>query len=164
MRRPSASHHIDCDPATFWSVFWDDDAFLRELYLEVLQFKSFTVVSRSETKRVMRLVPKMNVPGPVAKVIGDTFGYEDHAELDRGAGEMRWQMKPNTMQGKLLVQGMVRVTPDGDGCRRVDEVTIEAKIFGVGGLVEGSTEQEVRAGWDKEAAFLKRYLARRAQS
>jgi hypothetical protein len=43
-------------------------------------------------------------------------------------------------------------------CRRHDEVVIEAKMFGVGGLIESTTEKEVRASFDKELAFFSKWL------
>ena len=45
-------------------------------------------------------------------------------------------------------------------CRRSDEVVIEGKIFGLGGVIESTAEKEVRASWDKERAFFTRWLER----
>jgi Protein of unknown function (DUF2505) len=159
MRKPTASHTIDCDIDTFWKVFWEDEAFSTKLYLEELGFKECELLERTDTFRRIRLVPKMNLPRPVVKVLGDRFGYEDHATLDRAKNELRWEMKPNTMADKLIMRGTIRVEPAGDNrCRRSDEVSIEAKMFGVGKLIESSTEGEVRSAWSTEAAFLNRYV------
>ena len=38
-------------------------------------------------------------------------------------------------------------------------MTIEAKIFGVGGLIESSAEKQLREGWDKSAVFMNKWLA-----
>ena len=160
--RPTATHPIDCDPETFWSVFWDDDEFTKKFYLEGLEFKECEILERTETLRHIRLVPKMNLPKPVVKVLGDKFGYEDVATLDREKNELRWKMKPNTLADKLKMEGVIRIEAAGEGkCTRRDEVTIEAKIFGVGKLVESSTEDEVRTAWGKESAFINRYLKQR---
>jgi hypothetical protein len=68
-------------------------------------------------------------------------------------------MLPNTMADKLNTSGIIRLEPAGDGkIRRLDEASIEAKIFGIGGLVESSTEKEIRNAWDKEARFMAKWL------
>ena len=41
------------------------------------------------------------------------------------------------------MHGTVRIEPSGDGhCRRTDQFTVEAKIFGLGGLIESSIEDD----------------------
>jgi hypothetical protein len=58
----------------------------------------------------------------------------------------------------------MRIEAAGPGaCRRSDEVIVEAKLFGVGGLIESSVEKEVRSGWSKELTFLARWLKRQAR-
>ena len=46
-----------------------------------------------------------------------------------------------------------------DQCRRLDDATIEAKVFGIGKLLESSTEKEVERTFDSEAAFMNRWVA-----
>jgi hypothetical protein len=66
-------------------------------------------------------------------------------------------MIPNTLADKLRVSGVMRVEPTDKGCRRVVEVENEAKIFGIGGLVESSTEKSLREGWTKGADYMKEW-------
>jgi hypothetical protein len=42
--------------------------------------------------------------------------------------------------------------------RRIAEMSIEAKIFAVGGLLESTAEKQMRDGWDKSATFMNKYL------
>jgi hypothetical protein len=161
MRRATATHAIPCDPETFWNAFWDD-AYNRALYLETMGFKELAVLEKSETQRRMRIVPKMNLPGPVAKLLGDRFGYEEVGTLDRAKNEFRWKMLPNTMADRLSTEGSVRIEPAGAGkFQRVDNFAIEAKVFGIGSMIEQSAEKEVRAAWETESAFLTRWLGRK---
>ena len=79
--------------------------------------------------------------------------------LDRAGNTLRWEMKPNTLADKLIMKGTIVIEADGEGrCRRKDEVSIEAKVFGVGKLIESSTEDEVKKAWSTEAAFINRYV------
>jgi hypothetical protein len=58
------------------------------------------------------------------------------------------------------MHGTVRVEAAGDGrCRRTDDFSIEAKLFGLGGLIESSIEKELQTARAKEYAFLARWVA-----
>jgi hypothetical protein len=157
MRKATNSITIDCNVDTFWRLFFDD-AYNKAFYLKELRFKELEILEKSDTRRRMRVVPTMNMPAAVEKVLGDKFGYEEIGTFDKQKSEWRWEMVPNTMKGKLLTSGVVRAEAVGDKTRRLDEVTLEAKIFGVGGLIEKSAENEVRAAWGKNQSFMHRWL------
>jgi hypothetical protein len=158
MRKARATHDLACDPETFWKIFLDE-AYTTKLYRDELGFRELEILEQSETARRLRGVPKLNMPAPVTKLLGDRFGYVESGTLDRGKSEWHWRMTPNTMADKLRTEGLLRIEPlDGGRCRRTDEVTLEAKVFGIGGLIESSAEKEVRDAWQKEYAFLDRWL------
>jgi len=57
------------------------------------------------------------------------------------------------------MHGTVRIAASGNGrCRRTDNFTVEAKIFGLGGLIESSIEKELQSARAKEYAFLTRWF------
>ena len=168
MKTATASVVLPCSPERFWSVYLDP-AYLRALYLDELRYKGLEVLEVTPTSRKLRVVPKLNMPGPIEAMIGDSFAYEDHGTLDSARNEWTWrmvqpqQLDPRAKPRKDVVttRGVVRVTALGPNeCRRTDELVIEAKIFGLGGVIEASADKEARAAWDKEFAFLKRWLAR----
>ncbi len=164
MRNPTTTAVFECDVETFWEVFLSED-YNKKLYFEVFEFPEMEILSQTDTTRRLRAVPKLNMPKPVMKILGDSFGYEEDGRLDREKNEWHWKMTPNTMREKLLTQGITRVEAAGDGkCRRTDEATLEAKVFGIGKLIESSTEKELRDAWGKEEAFLKRYLKERSEA
>ena len=110
----------------------------------------------------------MKLPAPVAKLIGKSFAYEDHGTLDRATSEWTWRMvQPANLDPKskprkdvVTMHGTVRVEPSGEGhCRRTDDFSIEAKIFGLGSLIESTIEKELQSARMKEYAFLARWLA-----
>jgi hypothetical protein len=72
----------------------------------------------------------------------------------------RWKMTPSTLADKLFTSGLVRIeTLGSDKVRRIADMNVEAKIFGVGGLIEGTAEKQMREGWDKSAAFMNKWIA-----
>jgi hypothetical protein len=160
MRTPKSSHELACDAEAFWKIFLDE-AYTRTLLMEELSFKKLELLELSDNSRRQRVVPKMNMPAAVARLLGDSFGYEEKGTLDRAKNEWRWELIPNTMQGKLFTSGSIRIEPIGDGkCRRTDAASIEAKVFGVGKLIEQAAEKEVLAAWSVEERFFKRWLAK----
>ncbi len=163
MGKFTVTHEIHCTPETFWTVFLDKE-FNERLYKEGLEFPSFEILEQRETdKEVFRRAagkPKMNMPGPVMKLLGDGFRYTEDATLDKATKTWRWKMTPSTLADKVRQEGTLRVEPVGDKrCRRVVEIVMEAKIFGLGGLMESSAEKSLREGWDKSAIFLNKWIA-----
>jgi hypothetical protein len=156
MKTVTGSAVLPCSVDTFWNVFFDE-AYQRALFLDELKFREFELLEKTDTARKIRVVPKVNLPGPLQKLVGDSFGYEEHGTLDRARSEWTWRMVPK--KEIVATRGKVRVEAAGDNqCRRNDEVIIEGKIFGLGGVIESTAEKEVRASWTKEQAFFRRWL------
>jgi hypothetical protein len=162
MGKFTLTHEINCNAETFWKVFFDKD-FNTQLYKGPLGFPDFTVVEQSETEttitRKVAAQPKMDVPGPVQKLIGPGFRYTEEGALSKSERVWRWKMIPSTLADKLFTSGTIRVEPVGDAkVRRVADMSIEAKIFAVGGLIESTAEKQMRDGWDRSAVFMNKWL------
>jgi hypothetical protein len=166
MKTVTESVVLPCSPDAFWKLFLDEK-YMRALFLEVLEFKDFSVLELNDSARKIRAVPKMKLPAVIDKLVGDTFAYEEHGTLDRAKNLWTWRMvqpaklDPKAKPKKEIVStsGTIRVEAAGDGqCRRTDDVRIEAHMFGVGGMIESTVEKEVRSAWTKEFAFLRRWL------
>jgi hypothetical protein len=162
MRKLTRTLVLDCDPETFWKVFFDDE-YIRRMHLDGLGFREIEILEKTDTRRRLRAVPALDIPETVAKLLGDRFGYEERGTVDREKGEWRWSMAPNALGDKLRTEGTVTIeSAPGGKTRRHDNVVIEAKLFGVGSLIEGTAEKQLRASWEKEETFLKRWLGRSA--
>lgn len=164
MGKFTVSHEINCDVDTFWKTFFDK-TFNEKQYLEALGFPDFQILEQKETDgQITRRVagtPKMNLPGPVAKILGPNFRYTEEGTFDKAGKTWRWKMIPSVLADKLRQEGTLRVEPVGEGrVRRVADLVIEAKIFGIGGLLESTAEKQLREGWDQSAVFMNKYLAR----
>jgi hypothetical protein len=164
MRTVSERFVVPCDCETFWRLFLDE-AYIKALFLEELKFKDLTILELTPTTRKVRAVPSMNLPAVLEKLVGDSFAYEEHGTLDRAKNEWTWRMlQPEQPDGKkkkelVTTRGTIRVSPAADGkCSRTDEVQIEGKMFGVGGIIESTVEKEMRSVWTKELAFIERWL------
>lgn len=155
-------HEIATDVDGFWQAFFDKD-YNVALYSEGLHFPKYEVLSFEETdkeiRRKVRVTPKLDVPGPIAKLLGDGFAYMEEGTFDRAAKIWRWQNVPSD---KLLTKGTIRAEAAGEGkCRRIGDFTVEGKIFGLGGMLESTLEKNLRNGWDKSASFLSAWAAKK---
>ncbi len=166
MKTSTATAILPCTPETFWAAFLDE-SYLSALYLGELECRAFDVIEIGEVSRKLRIVPKMKLPAPVAKLIGDSFAYEDHGTLDRARNEWTWRMvQPANLDPKskprkdvVAMHGTVRIEAAGEGhCRRTDDFSIEARMFGLGSLIESTMEKELRSARAKEYAFLTRWV------
>jgi hypothetical protein len=163
MSKFTLTHEINCNLDTFWKTFLDQD-FNTRLYVEVLGFPDWTIVEQTDTdtlaSRKVTAQPKMDVPGPVQKLIGSNFRFTEEGSMTKPERIWRWKMTPSTLADKLFTSGAVRAEAIGaDKTRRFADMSIEAKIFGIGGLIESSAEKQMRDGWDKSAVFMNKFLA-----
>lgn len=166
MKTSTVSAILPCTPDAFWESFLNE-SYLRALYLDELEARAFDVLEIGEASRKLRIVPKMKLPAPVAKLIGESFAYEEHGTLDRATNEWTWRMvQPSNLDPRskprrdaVTMHGTVRIEPSGDDhCGRTDGFTVEAKIFGLGGLIESTIEKELKNARAKEYAFLARWV------
>jgi uncharacterized protein DUF2505 len=164
MSKFTVTHEINCNEETFWKTFFDK-SFNEKLYREALGFPGFDVIEQNETDtnitRKTKGTPKVDLPGPVMKLVGPGFSYIEEGTFDKQTKAWSWKMIPSTLADKVRIEGTIRTEPVGsDKVRRILEIQIEAKIFGVGGLVESSGEKQLRHDWDESAAFMNLHLAR----
>jgi hypothetical protein len=158
MAKLNLTHVINCDVDTFWKTFFDRE-YNDKLYLGALGFPEFKVTSQTENdKEIVRVCegePKMTVPAPVAKLLGNSFKYKEDGRFDKATKTWTWKLTPSTLADKIRNEGKLRVEAAGDGkCKRICEIVIEAKIFGVGGMIESSSEKQLSDGWDASARFM----------
>jgi hypothetical protein len=163
MAKFTLTHEINCDADTFWRVFLDQE-YNKKLYLEGLGFNGYEILEQRETDdsvtRKVKGTPKMNVPGPLAKLVGANFSYIEDGKLDRASKIWTWKVTPSSMADKVRNEGTLRLEPIGsDKVRRIAELVVEAKVFGVGGLIESTLEKQLREGWEASVPFMHKWLA-----
>jgi hypothetical protein len=62
---------------------------------------------------------------------------------------------------KVRISGTMRLSPHAaDHCMRKVEFEVEANVFGIGGLLEKTSAQNVLDGWHSSAKWINGYLAR----
>jgi hypothetical protein len=162
MVRLTMRHEIHCDEATFWQTFFDPDL-CRRLYLEGLEFLSYETEQQDESAaritRTVKIVPKLTMPAPLAKAFGSSFRYKEQGEFDKSSKTWRWKLISGTLADKISVAGTLRAVPLGDGrVAREADITIEAKVMFLGGMIEETFRKQLSDGWNRSAEVQNQWL------
>ncbi len=162
MKRFTMTHDFDCSAEAFWKYNFDR-ALNDAMYTKGLGFPEYTVQELRDTDaevfRRTSAVPKMDLPSVVQKALGSGFRYTEETRFNKSTKVCTFKGIPSTMADKLITDGTMRVTPLGDTrCRRTIEVTVDAKIFGVGGIFEETAEKNMRTSYDRSAVFMNQWI------
>jgi hypothetical protein len=157
-------HTFDCSEDTFWNELFFDEEYNRRIFIEALKFPVWKEVERRDSDqtlhRVIEVVPRVgDMPTALKKIVGENLGYREEGQYDKAKRRYRINIVPNALKDKLSVQGELFTEPAGDGkCRRVFSGTINAKIFGVGGILEKRVAQDLEKSYAVGARFTQEYI------
>lgn len=165
MAETRIEHVYNCSEDTFWNKLFLNDDYNKRLFKEALEFPVYEQTDLKETdtevRRTLKVVPKLGpMPGPLKAVIGEGLGYQENGVLDKKARRYTIQITPNKLTDKVSIKGVMYTQPKGDNkCLRVFECTVNAKIFGVGGMLEKRTIADMQTSYEKGAEFTNKYIA-----
>ena len=162
MRRITVVQEILTDVDNHWKLFLDDE-FDKAQALDGLGFASYEILEhKDEPDRVFRKTrgaPKLDLPAVVAKALGPHFGYTEEGAWDKKTKVWRSRLIPNILTDRLSSDAVVRAEAAGEGrCRRICELSVEAKVFGIGTIIETALERDLRSGWERAATFMNRWI------
>ena len=164
MGKVTIRDHYQCSEDTFWEkVFFDVD-FNRRLFVEHLQFDRWEVTEHEEDedgiRRIVEVVPTTaEVPAARRKVAGGSLGFREEGTFDRKARRHRFRVITSRLGDKLRVEGEIYVEPRGENtCERVVELSVNAKIFGIGGMLERRIIADIEMNYHKAATYANRVL------
>ncbi|HEY8079084.1 MAG TPA: DUF2505 family protein [Labilithrix sp.] len=162
MGKFTMTHDLDCDVEKFWDLFLNGKEFNEKLFA-ALEFPEWKLVDQHEEGdvivRTVKATPKMEAPAAVVKILGDRFGYTEHGRYDKKTKIYKFDIETTAMKDKLKNGGVVRCEANGEGkSKRIVDITAEAKVFGLGGVIESSFEKSYRSGWGKSAEFINEWV------
>lgn len=152
-----------CSVDTFWNKMFFDEEYNRRLFREGLRYKNFEqleLTDRGDTVlRRVRGTPASEIPMAVQKVIAD-LGYVEDLVWDKKTRKATFKNVPATLSSKLRIEGTLWAEPAGEGrSRRLVDLDLEAKIFGIGGLIEKTAAKIFRENFEEAARWTNRWLA-----
>ncbi len=143
-----------------WRAFFDP-AFEKAIVV-AMKFRSYEVIERTETETSIhqktRAVPRLDAAATVAKVFGASFGYLEEGTFDRATRVWCVRTIPDTFADRMAADMVMKVEPAGAASRRTLAFRLEARVRGIGGMVESGFEKNLRTGWRDSAAFLNDWL------
>jgi hypothetical protein len=164
MPEVSLRHEFDCDEDTYWEKTTFDPAFNERLYRDILKFPGYELLSlvedeNAKTRRVRIDPPLGAMPAAVKKAIGDRFSYVEEGRFDKKARRYAFKIVPSALGDKAKTFGELHCEKLGDKrIARIARVTVEVKVFMVGGLVEEKILGDVRHSYEAAARFTREYL------
>lgn len=159
-------HDILLGVDAFWTAFFDK-GFNERLYKDHLRFPEFEISEQVETekeiRRKLRVLPRLDMPGAVQKVLGSSFRYAEEGTFDKATKVWKFRTIPSMMADKTRNEGTLRVERvSDDKVRRILDVVLEVKVFGLGGTLESTFEKAIRDGWNNSASYMNDQAAKLA--
>ncbi len=164
MPETTLRHEIDTDEETYWSRCVFDADFNHKLYIDALRFPEWKLLDSKEDdatiwRRIQVEPPMGNMPGALKKVLGDRLSYVEEGTFDKKTKRYSFKVTPSTLTDKTKVVGELWVEKLGDKkIARLTKISVEVKVFMVGGLVEDRILSDLRDSYDKGTAFTNRYI------
>ena len=164
MSETTIRDEFDCTVETYWEKCHFDPEYNRRLYLEHLKFPGWKLLeTKTEGGKVSRRVhldpPVGNLPGPVKKVLGDSFSYTESGTYDPATGRYTFTIAPSTMGDKTKVSGELWCEKIGDKkIARHAKISVEVKVFMVGSLVEDKVMGDLKASYANAAPFTNAFV------
>ena len=160
------AHHYAMSPDAFWERLFFDPAFNDALYLEGLGFDAVSL-DREDVQpdgartRVLRVTPRLAMPGPVRKLLGDRFSYHEHGAFDPVRRAFTARIVLSRLADRIHIEHTMWLEPAPDGgSTRKASATVDVTIFGVGRIFEMFAEKSIRESYEKAARFTNQWWAR----
>jgi hypothetical protein len=159
-----STYDIECSEETYWDQVFLNEEYNRRFFRDELHFPEWRELSRKEVDgklfRDVKATPYVGeLPGALKAVIGDGLSYEERGVFDRKNHRYELDAIPSRMADKVSTKIKMFTTVTGENrCRLNVEVTVTARIFMVGTLLEQKTLGDLRRSYDKNGAFSNRYI------
>lgn len=168
MLKLTIRHDFDCDEDTFWDKTFLDPDFTRSLMNDKLNVADFAILESNsndaELTRRLRAAPRFEgLPGPLKKLLGDKFSYEEKGRFDKKTRRYTFETIPSVKPDKITNRGVIYCEKRDGGITRVAEIELAANIMLVGKLLEERFESELRTAYDKAAEYTRQRLAELAK-
>jgi len=154
-------YHMTVD--RFWNEVFFDTAFTDGLYRDGLGFEGCELISdRVESdgnrERTIKVFPRLEMPGPVKKLLGNRFYYLETGRYD--ARRQRWvaDLTIPKVGRRLSLRTTMWLEPRGeDESDRYAEIEVNVKVFGLKTLFERFAEKSLREGYANATRFTNAY-------
>jgi hypothetical protein len=161
MPEQTMRHAMACSADTYWKCVFDEE-YNRRLYVDELKFRDLKTLEQEEKGDTIRRKlylnpPPADLPGPVAKVVGD-LSWVEEGTYDKKTGRYRFKVTTASMPDKTHIDGEIWCEPKGNGVERIAKSKVEVKVFMVGGIVEKRILDDMKKSYEVAASFTDRFV------
>src|SRR5689334_6343790 len=167
MKERRIEHTYNCSAELFWTKIFLDEEYNRKLFVDELHFSVWKLLKQEdrgeEVHRVLEATPPLgDLPGALKKLLSEGLGYEERGVLDKKAQRYRLEVTPRSLAGKITITGELSTKPLTErSCTRVYVAKADARVFGVGGMIEQRLLDDIEKSYNKSAVFTNRWIAER---
>lgn len=157
-------HELNTDEDTFWAKICFNEEFNKKLFEGALKFPGWRVLdSKDDEAKIVRRIqvdpPVGDLPAALKKVVGDRLAYTEEGTFDKAKKRYSFKVTPSTMADKTKIAGELWIEKLGDKkIARMCRMSVEVKVFMVGGMVEERILSDLRASYDNSTAFTNEYI------
>ena len=160
--RYTIDQELRCESVERFAAVYFSETFnegvARELGLKERRLVEEELVEGERVRRRVRMIPSVQLPGALKKLIGDhEINYDEVSIYDPKSHEVEFYID-SAARDRLEVKGIIRFLETASGVRRLIDCEADARVFGVGGLIERLIESEVKRSYETIAKVMQRYL------
>lgn len=163
--KKTVRHRFPIRKEQYWNEVFFDEEYNRGLS-EALGNESTEVIEQSgdvasTLKRVTCCAPRLEAPGAVRKLLGDSITYTESGIWDAKTGRWKFSMTPSALSDKIKIAGVIWAEDHGAEMERICEIEFEVKIFGVGGVLEKFLCDSMLDNQKKAAEFTSKFIRKK---
>ena len=159
-------HTFNVSFDTYWNDLFFCEDYQTALHMEGLNTAQAVVEHHEEhddgriVQRV-RIEPRVPMPGPVKKLLGDRVVYVEEGVFDPKEKRYHFKILPSVLANSSKIEGVLWVTPMGENqVERTCVLSVNVNVRGAGKLLEKFISRSYEKNIGMAARFTADYIAR----
>lgn len=144
----------------FWAEIFRSEEFNRALYVDLGCRYELELWDPVTGERRARVWPSSSLPGALGALIGGDVSLLEEGNYEHDAERYDFRIISSKLSKRIRIEGSLSVRHVCDRtCERNLTFEIEARLPGVSRVIETVLEGVIRREYEKNATFIKAYLA-----
>jgi Protein of unknown function (DUF2505) len=120
--------------------------------------QEFVVLPDGKERRRVHVVPNVNLPGVILKLLdGKPISYDEITVFDPASRSASFEVE-SIATDTISVTGLVRFVEEGGNVKVIFDGEAKVKVFGVGGMIERYIVGEVKGRYEHVQRLLQQFI------
>jgi hypothetical protein len=165
MMDTTVRHTFHVSYETYWDELFFNEAYQTSLHMKGLNcaLAEVELLEKRDDGRLfqrVRIEPRVPMPGPVKKLLGDRVVYVEDGVYDPQDGRYRFTIIPSVFAKMSTIQGVLWVTRTGEQqVERTCVLTVSVNVRGAGKILERFISRSYEKNIATAAQFTTDYIA-----